>query len=244
MVTNPLDTRPLTVAVVALGPSDRDYFMLASKKNPVDHYDEVWGVNSNLDVIVADKCFLMDDLRRVAQRYPGWKPKLTGARTPIVTCHAYPEFPAAHAYPIREVADCIGDDPFVNTICYIIAYAIYTKVQRLDLFGCDFWYPGSQVVEPGVSCVSYLLGIARERGVHFRIPNSSTLLDSNLGRMDETGRVVRPMYGYDFNPGESQARMARGQATDLDSKVAHLAPFVRPKPEPQEVAHAAHAAGA
>jgi hypothetical protein len=221
----PLDTRPRSVALVGMGPSISEYLMLCFKKKNLQRYDEVWGINATHDHIRADKTFLMDDLKGVEKRYPEWADRLKLSNNPIITCKEYSDYPAAFAFPIREVMNCVRDDYFTNTVAYAVGYAIYTGVQELSMFGCDFAYPGSAAIEPGHGNVCYLLGIAKERGLNYKIPGGSSLLDCNMAYQDKTtGKVRRPLYGYDFNPGESMARVKAGQATEQDHLFADRAP--------------------
>ena len=226
----PLDTTPESVTIVALGPSNADYIGRAGCKKSFLRTDEVWVVNSAIDVFRADKAFIMDDLRRIRRRFPEWSAELKQTSVPIITSKVYPEFPTSIAFPLDEVFKCVKDDVFTTSVAYMIAYAIYKKVKDLYLFGCDFWYPGSLSKEPGAEAVTYLLGIAKERGVHFRIPQSSTLLDANMVSVDkETGEVKRPLYGYDYNPGESKENIRKGRGNELDEKAAAKAPFINPE---------------
>jgi hypothetical protein len=229
-----LDTRPQSVTIVALGPSNQDYIHAACGKKDFLRTDEVWLVNSSLNVINAEKCFIMDDLRKVAKRYPQWTSELQSTKVPIVTCRQYPEFPTSVAFPIEEVMKDIKDDYFTSTIAYMLGYAIYIKVDELYIFGADFWYPDSQAIESGLACLGYLLGIARERGVNFKIPGSSTLLDSHMVKFDKDKKPKRPMYGYDYNPGEANKRvqhakkLGRDIASSLDKQVAGRLPKIDP----------------
>lgn len=221
---NALGTRPQSVAIVALGPSSKQFITARAHKNSALLVDEVWAVNSGAEVFACDKVWLMDDLRKMQQRYPAWAQRLRSLDKPIVTCRHYDEWPTSVEYPLMDVLKCIQDDFLTNTVAYAIAYAIMTKVEDLYLFGCDFMYPGSLVVEPGAESCAYLLGIAKERGVHWRLPSESTLMDSNLCRLDENNRLRRPLYGYDYNPGDSKRRVERGVGSELDHLVARKAP--------------------
>lgn len=261
---NALQTRPQSVAIVALGPSNHDYVAAACTKKDFLSADEVWLVNSAINAFTGDKVFIMDDLKRIEKRFPVWGSKLRTTHIPIVTSTAYPEFPTSVAYPLKEVCDHFQDDYITGTVAYMLAYALSIEsVKELYLFGCDYWYPGSKAVEPGMECVTYFLGIAKERKVNFRIPQSSVLLDAHMTKFLPDGKRRRPMYGYDYNPGEAQKRIADGQGTELDKLVAHKAPsrlpdmpltspalvrpdgeaksMLPPKPKKKEADHGVHA---
>jgi hypothetical protein len=224
---DPLATRPKSVALVGLGPSSQDYFAARSSKKDFLCVDEVWGVNSAGNAIYTDKNFVMDDLRHVEKAYPAWAGALRSYSSPIITCRAYADWPNAYEYPLYEVLDTVKDDLFTNTVAYCIGYAIYTNVKELYLFGCDFWYPNSQAVETGLQSVGYLLGIARERGVYYKIPQSSTLLDAHIvgkGPKDEKRGLMRPLYGYHYNPGDSAKWAQMGNATETEKIMADRRP--------------------
>lgn len=234
---NPLETRPKSVAVIGLGPSHSEYFNARCSKKDYLSVDEVWTINSAINALKADKAFCMDDLRHIERIYPAWSTILRRSTTPIITCYAYDDWPNAYAYPIEEVCDNLKDDLFTNTVAYIIGYAIYIKVKELYMFGCDFMYPDMKSVESGLQSVGYMLGIARERGVHYYIPNTSTLLDAHLvneqtGIKDkESGKLRRPLYGYHYNPGEAARAAMRGNADILEKKIVAKTQTQPTKPE-------------
>lgn len=240
-VRTPLDTRPKSVAIVGMGPSSSEYFLYNWKKKNLFRVDEVWGINSTLGSLKADKTFIMDDLKGIEKRYPEWADRLKLTKETIITSTAYPEYPSAYAYPIKQVLEVLRDGYFLNTPAYAIGYAIATGVQELWLFGCDFSYPGTNAVEGGAQNVAYLLGIAKGRGcLHYRIPGSSTLLDANIVRQvndEKTGQpVVRyPLYGYEFNPGEAAKRVTFNQAQPGDFLLADRQPkVIKPQDQVQQ----------
>lgn len=233
----PLDTRPKSVAIVGMGPSSSEYFLYNWKKKNLFRVDEVWGINSTLGSIRADKTFIMDDLKGIEKRYPEWADRLKLANEPIITCRQYPEYPAAFAYPLEQVLEVLRDGYFLNTPAYAIGYAIAIGVQELWLFGCDFSYPGTNAVEGGAQNVAYLLGIAKGRGcLHYRIPGSSTLLDANIVKQGTDGSVKYPLYGYEFNPGEAAKRVRFNQAEPGDANLADRQPKIIKLPEPLQKA--------
>lgn len=242
---NPLDTRPETVAMIGLGPSHYDYVSAAGCKKGFLSPDEVWGVNSTLDVFRLDKCFVMDDLKTVKKRYPDWATRIATTDTPVITSNLYPDlFPKAIGYPIDDVLKTIQNDYLTTTVAYMVAYAIHINVKEFYLFGMDFWYPSSQAREPGAEAVCFLLGMAQAKGINFRIPQNSTLMDSNMVevKFNEDGSydTRRPLYGFEYNPGDSKDRVERGQGTALDHQVVSKAPYMdksipknMPKPDGQ-----------
>lgn len=211
-----LATRPKTVAMVGLGPSLREYTAESFGKKNLTHFDEVWGINTAYRSLKCDKIWLMDDLKNgIAHNYPDWANELKLEKTPIITSRQYDEFPSSVPYPLDDIVEHFHSDYFDVTPAYMIAYAAYIKVETLFCFGIDFHYPNAQVVETGLGCTSYWLGRAEEHGVHYKVPNTSTLMSANLvmeEKDEQTGKVRarRMLYGYDYNPQDAKRQVERG----------------------------------
>lgn len=217
----PLLTRPKKVAIVALGASVQDFLrmMLQSTRTEKPLFDEVWTLNRGLRGIGHDKLFVMDDLEWIRTKkdkvYASW---LKRHDRPLITSTVYPEYKMAVAYPLHEVMEFIEDDIFtVNTVSYMVAYAMYIGVEVLSVYGADFFYPGGKTAEEGGQAVAYLLGMAAGRKIMVhQIPASSTLLYCNRGKMSPGGSMFRPPYGYhrldQIKKEKEQVDKARAQA--------------------------------
>lgn len=225
---SPFTTRPRRVAILGLGPSIKDYLGEMSRKKSLPHFDEIWGVNTTNRAFKLDKIWVMDDLADVSSRYPEWAAELRTTTTPIITPHHYEDFPTSWPFPKDEVCSSLKDDYFTTTPAYMVGYAIHIGVEELYLFGIDYYYPNAVVVESGASCVAYWLGVAKQRGIHYKIPASSSILDANMIRIvkdEKTGmeRAERLMYGYDFNPQNSKRRLDMGMGSAQDVVIADRA---------------------
>jgi len=187
---SPLDTRPRRVAILGLGPSIKDYLGETARKKNLCKIDEVWGINTSHRSFKCDKIWMMDNLDKISQNYPDWANELRLEKTPIITSFQRDDFPTSVAYPLESICKEFQDDYFSTTVAYMIAYAAYIRVDELLLFGVDFHYPNAVIVESGLGGVSYWLGIAKERGVHYKIPASSTLLDANMIETKETPQGI------------------------------------------------------
>lgn len=197
LLLDPLLTRPDKVAIVALGLS-APTFLLEQMQRPslVNPFDEVWSVNRGLRGIQHDKLFCMDDFRWLEKRDKLYTKYLREHKVPIITSTSYQDYPMSVPYPINQVMKTIEDDIFcVNTVSYMIAYAIHIGVKELSIYGADFSYPNGSTAESGGQAVAYLLGTARHFGMLHRIPDTSTLLYANTVKMTQEG-VQRPHYGY------------------------------------------------
>ena len=163
-------------------------------------WDEVWTVNSGAKVLQHDKVFIMDDLRVQAKRYPAYAELLKSHDKPIITSTPYEEFPYSVAYPIREVVDLIGETAWLNnTVVYAIAYALYSGVKVLHLYGADFYYTNMTRREEGAQAAAYMIGMCKEKGMVCALPSTTTLLATGQIRAVE-GHHYRPLYGYMKHP--------------------------------------------
>lgn len=193
-----LQTRPKSVALVALGPSFYDFCRDAfGRQGHKQSFDEIWTVNRGAFAFRHDKVFLMDDLRWVEQHDADYAARIKRHDKPVITCYEYPDYPNAVAYPLEAVIKALGDDLINNTVAYAVAYAMVTQVKMLTLYGADFYYPDTQAREEGGQATAYLLGQAGRFGMQFSLPQSTSLLCANHTKVDaETGRPFRPLYGY------------------------------------------------
>ncbi len=204
LLVEPLTTRPERIAIVALGRSCQDFIleMIGTEtrrnvKNPM--FDEVWTLNRGLRGIQHDKLFVMDDLQWLEKNrdknYAKWLKKHD---KPIITSTVYSGYPMSIAYPLQEVCDFIEDDIFtVNTVSYMLAYAMYIGCKHVSIYGADFFYPGGQTSEEGGQAVAYLLGMcAAGKMLTPHIPGSSSLLYACNVKPGPGGGLRREPYGY------------------------------------------------
>jgi len=188
---------PYTVAIVAMGPSHKDYLehcLQQSSRFAVA--DETWAINAMAGIIDNDLAIIMDDLRyfakaaREAKHLAGYADWL--AKHPnILTSCAYPEFPGSRDFPLDEMLDVLLYPYFSNTTAYAIGLAILKGVRHLKLYGLDFTGADRNVAESGRACVEYWLAIAVKNGMKISIAPSSTLCDQASGRQ---------FYGYSVQP--------------------------------------------
>lgn len=191
---------PYTVALVAMGPSNKDYLSeCIAGAGRFSVADETWAVNAMAGIIEHDKAFIMDDLpyfakcareeNKYLKGYGDWLHKHPG---PIFAQRTYDEFPGAVEYPLQMVLNKLGYAYINNTTVYALAYAIAIGVKHLKIYGMDFSnYKTDTVVEAGRSCFEYWMCFASMRGMKFTIAPSSSLLDTSAGR---------PLYGYTKQP--------------------------------------------
>jgi hypothetical protein len=194
--------QPKSVALVALGPSSREFFIEGAVLEGFElQTDEVWAINGGMIAFRHDRVFNMHDLRRTAKRVPRLGQAMMVHDRPILCPIPYPEFPTSYAYPLSEVIQATGENYLNSTVAYAIAYAVSLKVKDIWLYGCDFWYPDLQRREQGGQCAAYWLGQLRAFGIHYHLPQNSSLLDALEVReySNEKGEKFsrRPYYGYE-----------------------------------------------
>jgi hypothetical protein len=199
------------VALVALGPSHKDYLMKT----------EIAGGRANL----YDLIWHMDDMRVQEARAEAGNSKIKGMLNwmkkhpgPIMTSRAYADYPGLIEYPLQHVIRSTGTAYFNSTVAYAVAYAIHIGVKEMSLFGVDFTWPNVHAAEAGRACVEFWIGQAMARGMIIHIAESSTL-------MDAVEPEARRFYGYD-------TREVRISAPDGRPKVSFIE---KPAPSAAEI---------
>jgi hypothetical protein len=191
--------KPESVAILGLGPSVNQFLELAKRLGGSRSLaSEVWGINALGDVIRCDRIFHMDDVR-IQEARAAAKPQSNIARMlewmkehpgPIYTSRTHPNYPGLVEFPIEKV---INDTKFAymnSTAAYAVAYAVYLRVKKIYLFGCDFTYPNAHDAEKGRACVEFWLGMAAARGIEISVPQVSSLMDAMYTQQDR-------LYGND-----------------------------------------------
>jgi len=181
------------IALVAMGESQLDFHLAKSHSKK---WDEVWGINAMAGITDCDRVFMMDPASRfldsdasgsqtgimvdVVEKHPG----------PIYTCQLDERCPGLVEYPLLDVVKATQCSYFNNTIPFAIAFALYNKVAKLNLFGIDFTYKGNlHFAEAGRSCVEFWLAKCIENGMIVSVAPRSGLLDTDVP-------IHEKLYGY------------------------------------------------
>lgn len=183
------------IAIVGLGASYSDYIMarINSRK-----FDEVWGINSIGGIIHVDRTFMMDPASRFlddikAGTQTGIAEEFllkTPNKGPIYSCELDERVPEIVEYPLKEVIPELGFSYFNNTVAYAIAFAIASKVKKINLFGIDFSYKKNiYFAEAGRACCEFWCAIALTRGIQVETARQSAFLDTNVP-------IQEKLYGY------------------------------------------------
>jgi hypothetical protein len=110
---------------------------------------------------------------------------------PIYMQRTHEEIPNSVEYPLQAALDAFGKC-FTSTVSYLIALAILEGYETIGVWGIRLKIKTIYARQrPGVE---YLLGVAKQRGIHIYLPKSSPL-------HIPTSPVITPtdiLYGYDW----------------------------------------------
>jgi len=182
----------MKIAIVGLGGSCSDY---AYARIASQEFDEIWGINCIGGIIHVDKTFMMDPVSRFldtenAGTQTGIARKfLKENKKPIITCQLDKRVKQLELYPLKEVATELKFCYFNNTVAYAVAYAVWSKVKTICLYGIDFTYKNVNMAESGRACVEFWCAIAVSKGIKIEIASKSGLLDTNVPDNEK-------LYGY------------------------------------------------
>lgn len=103
--------------------------------------------------------------------------KINERNVPFISSVQQFEVPLSYEYPLKSVMDSYKVPYFSNTICYMIAHALYEGVNTLNLYGVAQMGTHEYVAERGG--VEFWLGMALGAGVQVNIETPSLLLRNN-----------------------------------------------------------------
>ena len=182
------------IAIVAMGESQLDYHLAISHGN---EFDEVWAINAMAGIArQVDRTFMLDPasrfldtdhagsqthlMKKVLKTHPG----------PIYTCELDDRCDNLVEFPLLEVIEDTGSSYLNNTVCFAIAFAMYNRVGRINMFGVDFTYKGNlHFAEAGRACVEFWLSKCITSGIVVSVAPRSGLLDTDVPIQDK-------IYGY------------------------------------------------
>tara|TARA_R100000656_G_C3957051_1_gene129352 strand:- start:28 stop:768 length:741 start_codon:yes stop_codon:yes gene_type:complete len=182
------------IAIVAMGRSQLDFHL--SRVHSV-HFDEVWALNAMIGVIPnVNRAFILDPMSRFLNTKDAggmtemMRRCLPDIQYPIYTCEVDQRVPATEEYPLAPLVSDLGCSYFNNTIAYSIAFALWNKVGRLNIFGVDFTYKNNMhFAEAGRACCEFWIAKCLDKGIDVCIAPSSNLMDTNVSLKEK-------LYGY------------------------------------------------
>ena len=204
------------IAIVAMDQSQIDFHL--SQTHSVE-FDEVWAINAMIGVLPnIDRAFILDPMSRFLDTEDAgtmtamMRKQLPLCKFPIYTCELDERVPSAIEYPIESVIHDLGCAYFNNTIPYVIAYALWNKVNKISIFGVDYTYRSNMhFAEAGRGCVEFWLSKCIDAGVQIEIAPRSTLLDTDVGFEEKLygyHRLNNPKVAYQNGPTMSVCKLS------------------------------------
>lgn len=200
MTDKPINSLPNKLILLAGG--------FGNKLAPYD--GERWGVNATCIGLPVHMSFHIHDLEH-PERYRITGTKETNAdfnpflsyvkfmNHPVLSLKEYPDFPSIKRYPYEEICDYFHTNYFSNSICYMLAYAMWKGYPYIECYGFNFLM--GHEYDKELPAVHFWLGIAQERlglgkGIRF-IGNLSKLLrtkDNNANLYNVSYSFHEPLW--------------------------------------------------
>ena len=183
----------MRIAIVGLGGSYADFIAARIRS---EKFDEVWGINCIGAILHVDKTFMMDPVSRFLDtENAGLQTGIANEflkknKKPIYTCELDKRVKTLRLYPLEEVIKSTNLCYFNNTVPYAIAFAIYSGVTSICLYGIDYTYKDNlYMAESGRACTEFWCATAVSRGIKVEVAHRSGLLDTNVPNNEK-------LYGY------------------------------------------------
>lgn len=181
------------IAIIGLGASQIDYVI--GVENSMQ-WDEVWCINSAISVFDCDRAFILDPMERfldsddAGAQTDVMRRVLPAFDKPIYSCGLDERVPAVVEYPLHEVMQEFKTAYFNTTVAFTVAFALWSEVDQIDLFGIDFSYRNNlHFAEAGRACVEFWLSKCISAGIKVGVSPRSSLLDYNVEPHER-------LYGY------------------------------------------------
>jgi hypothetical protein len=159
---------------------------MAISRNLCPFTGEVWGVNNGYRQAKAqgghlDKLFLAHGqvIDGAGDENFNWN-EINATGIQVIGTHIVPELKNYSPYPYEQIVKEFGTDYFSDTICYMLAYAIYRGYDRIYMYGVDMMTTGEYWEEKGG--VEYWIGFARGKGIEVITQKESELMKTITGK--------------------------------------------------------------
>lgn len=150
-----------------------------------------------------DMLFSMDDfdhwlsIRRGGFTKEQYVARVVETNVPYYSSVRNDNIPTSREYPMKDVLAKLKVPYFSNTVCYMLAYAIFQRVQSISLYGIGQMGTHEYVAER--AGVEFWLGMAMGMGIEVNIMTTSLLLQNNsgypygyvetIGQLKEKGKI-------------------------------------------------------
>lgn len=130
-------------------------------------------------IFSMDKTDEMDSFNKASGHYQGYSVEqfseiMNECGKPFITSYPIPSLKFAERFPLKEVAEKYGVMYFTNTVCYMIALALYEGYEAIYLWGINQMGKIEYINER--RGVEFWLGLAAGLGVEVHIEGPSPLL--------------------------------------------------------------------
>jgi len=170
------------IAIIGLGVSQVDFAIGLENSRT---WDEIWCINSAGLVYPADRIFALDPASRFFDSDDAGKQ--TEAMKKLMS----------------EVCNATKCAYMNNTVAFALAFAMWNKVARVDLFGIDFSYKENMhFAEAGRACVEFWISKLMCEDIIVGISGRSTVLDSNVPATQKLygfHRLAKPLVAVPHN---------------------------------------------
>lgn len=183
-----------SVAIVGMGPGWNQY--------KTHDCSEVWALNMGGFLLEKfDRWFMTDPIERRSAVLAGKfalskdetipmsvgivKERIREINAPFVSAWAYPDLEQYESYPLEEVVGQFGIPYFVNTISYMIAYAMLKGYKRIALFGVNQQSASEYMYHK--PCVEFWIGMALGQGIQVEVHGNRSEVCQNTNGI---------LYGY------------------------------------------------
>lgn len=148
---------------------------------------EVWGLNRIVEHRPVRLIFSMHPLDYWLVDTPNGMEivdKINELEIPVLTVEKEDRWKRSALYPLEKMLSRY----FTNSFAYMIAYALYKKYKKIDLYGCPLAM--KEEYREQRPCIEFWLGMAVGKGVEVTLHGESMLFNSGL----HAG-----LYGYEWN---------------------------------------------
>jgi len=205
---HPTGKQPEIVHLVCLGPSHHDFDQGWLQPDTPEHLaraDEVWAINRGVFHHQHDLHWCMDYIEGEANKWPWYGARLWNHDRWTITSERADGWPAhVLRYPFEEIytwiqafpkvkwTDCHGieretggapsfGDWWINSVPFVLAYAAWIGVKKLNIWGGDYHHHNSGRVEDGhPNVAAWAAWLDAACGMKVWAPPSSTFMDTNL----------------------------------------------------------------
>ncbi len=152
-----------------------------------DAHVQTWGINTHILSRPLDVCFEPHDVEwwlehwdkdewwhKKEPRYPQHIERVNELGVPYLTLKSYGFIPTSEPYPIEAICEYFGIDYFTGGIDYMLAYAIWKGVKKIDIYGVHTVYDDEYAYQK--PSLEFWIGVAIGRGIDIKVHGSHSLL--------------------------------------------------------------------